>query len=146
MLASPTKMPIQYKFNVHCVDCFFPCNDRLALIKKHGSLLGYLSSWPYPYHYGASFSIWFTTLSRSFRNPSLGKDIDSHVIHEQSLKSFSSSVFLLCILLGFYGWSQSTAWTVWVVYSLIKATVQPILYIHIQLKESLYVFLPLLSM
>lgn len=71
------------KFNVNCVDCFSPCNDRLALIIKHGSSLGYLSSWPYPYHYGASCSTWFTTLSQSFRNLSSGKDVGNHVIHEQ---------------------------------------------------------------
>lgn len=80
-------------FSVCCVDCFFPCIDRQVLIRKHGSLLGYLSSWLYPYHCGASSSIWFTTLSRTSRNPSSGNNINSHSIQEQKSRS---SFSLLC--------------------------------------------------
>lgn len=109
---------------LNCVDGLFPCNDRLALTIKHGSSLGYLSSWPYPYHYGASSSIWFTTLSQSFRNPSSGKDVNSHAIHKQESETVCFfKVFAFCcrFFVGYYGWSRSTAWTVWVLYYIIKA-------------------------
>lgn len=72
--------------------CFSTCNGRLALPKKPGSSLGYLSSWQYPYPYGASFSIWFTTLSRSCRNPSSGADLSCHGIYNLSVKLLSDSL------------------------------------------------------
>lgn len=75
----------------------FPCVCSLALITKHGSSPGYLSSWPYPYHYGASSSIWFTTLSRSFRNRSSGKDVDNHVIREQLPWKWSFVFLSVCL-------------------------------------------------
>lgn len=58
--------------SVHHPSVFLSCVNRLVLIRKPGSSLGYLFSWPYPSHYGGSFNIWFITLSRSSRNRSSG--------------------------------------------------------------------------
>lgn len=72
-----------------------PFDVRLALITKHGSSLGYSFSWPSPYHYGASSSIWFTTLSQSYRNPSSGKDVTPQHTHIWFyLKSLSKLSFV----------------------------------------------------
>lgn len=85
------KCKLLYEF---CVLCFSTCNGRLALPKKPGSSLGYLSSWRYPYPYGAFFSISFTTLSRSCRNPSSGADLSCHGIYNISVKLLFD--FLCC--------------------------------------------------
>lgn len=108
------------KFGKHV---FFSHVGRLVLIRKPGSLQGYLFSWLYPYHYGASFSIWFTTLSRSCRNQSSGKDKNQSVIYKHSGRNYWVVFFFpLYLLLGYYGWFQFTALTAWVVHLLIKAT------------------------
>lgn len=82
----------------HHLGVFLLCVDRLVLIRKPGSLLEYLFSWPYPYHYGGSSSIWFTTLSRSSRNRSSGKDITepsctSSNLEESLKRSFFSPLY-----------------------------------------------------
>lgn len=80
----------------------FSLCDRSVLTRKPGSLLGYLFSWLYPYPYGASFSTWFTTLSRSFKNRSSGKHTcklsPTNGTLEESLIVFLFPVFVVRIL------------------------------------------------
>lgn len=90
-------------FNITVVlNASFSSNDRLARIIKHGSLLGYLSSWPYLYHYGVFSSIWFTTPSQSCRNLSSGRDVNKHVTHEQKSETVVSVSVLLISFYCFY--------------------------------------------
>lgn len=105
---------------VHYIHCSLTCVDRLAHQRKPGSLLGYLSLWLYPYLYGASFSIWFTTLSRSYRNPSSGAKMNNYVCIVLLSTHVLIYLFIYLFKLGYYGWSQFTAWTVWVEVSIAR--------------------------
>lgn len=85
--------------NVHCIHGSSTCVGRLVLRRKPGSSLGYLFSWLYPYPYGASFSIWFTTLSRSYRNPSSGTKMNNYgfcFVYMLYVQSHLFTVLLLC--------------------------------------------------
>lgn len=107
--------------NVHYIHGSLTCVGRLAHQRKPGSSLGYLSLWLYPYLYGASFSIWFITLSQSYRNPSSGANMNNCVcffVYTCAKPSSHCVFYCACLFIyfksGYYGWSQFTAWTVWV--------------------------------